>query len=116
MTTTVLNTELSKVENKTPDNSKYITTQLFNKLTSEHSATRLKQANLVNKADFDNKVINFNRRITSNNYFRGLNVPEGDVECESFTFTSIDSLLVYKNKYYLQVYLDNCSDIYKKNI
>ena len=30
--------------------------------------------------------------------FRGLNVPEDDIECESFTVTSIDSLIVYKNK------------------
>ena len=36
--------------------------------------------------------------------FRGLNVPEDDKQCESFTVISI----VYKNKYYLQVYLDNC--------
>ena len=35
---------------------------------------------------------------------RGLNVPEYDIECESFTVISIDSLPVYKNKYYLQVY------------
>ena len=40
--------------------------------------------------------------------FRGLNVPEDDIECESFTVISIDSLLVY-NKKYLQVYLDNCA-------
>ena len=40
--------------------------------------------------------------------FRGLNVPEDDRECESFTVISIDSLLVYAYKYYLQVYLDNC--------
>ena len=38
--------------------------------------------------------------------FHGLNVSEG-VECKSFTIISIDSLCVYKNKYYLQVYLDN---------
>ena len=31
--------------------------------------------------------------------FRGLNVPEDDIKCESFTVISIDSLLVYKNKY-----------------
>ena len=31
------------------------------------------------------------------------------MECESFTVISIDSLLVYKQKYYLQVYLDNCA-------
>ena len=40
---------------------------------------------------------------------RGLNVPEDDIECESFTVISIDSLLVYENKYYSQVYLDNCA-------
>ena len=43
------------------------------------------------------------------NNFCGLNVPEDDVEYESFTVISIDSLLVYKNKYYLQAYLDNCA-------
>ena len=34
-------------------------------------------------------------------------MPEDDIECESSTVISIDSLLVYENKYYLQVYLDN---------
>ena len=38
------------------------------------------------------------------------NFLEDDIECESFTVISIDSLLVYDNKYYLQVYLDNCVD------
>ena len=32
---------------------------------------------------------------------------EDFIECESFTVISTDSLLVYENKYYLQVYLDN---------
>ena len=41
--------------------------------------------------------------------FRGLNVPEDCVECESFTFISIGSLLVYENKCYLQLYLGNCA-------
>ena len=31
---------------------------------------------------------------------------EDDIEYEPFTVISIDSLLVYENKYYLQVYLD----------
>ena len=39
--------------------------------------------------------------------FRGLNVPEDDMEWEFFTVISIDSLLVYEKKYYLQVYLDD---------
>ena len=40
--------------------------------------------------------------------FWGLNLSEDGVECESFTVISIDTLLIYKNKYYLQVYLNNC--------
>ena len=35
------------------------------------------------------------------NNFRDLNVPVDDIECESVTCISIDSLLVYDNKYYL---------------
>ena len=31
--------------------------------------------------------------------FRVLNELENNIECESFTVTSIDSLLVYENKY-----------------
>ena len=38
-----------------------------------------------------------------------LNLSEYGVECESFTIIFIDSLLVYGNKYYVQVYLDNCA-------
>ena len=34
---------------------------------------------------------------------------EGDIECKLFTVISTDSLVVYKNKYYLQLYLDNCA-------
>ena len=66
MTTTVLNTKINKVENKIPDSYKYITTQEFNKLMAKHFAARSKQADLVNKTNFDNKLINFNRQITSN--------------------------------------------------
>ena len=66
VTTNVLKTKISEVGNKSTDNSKYITTQEFNKLTVEHFAARLRQANLVNKNDFDNTLISFNKRITSN--------------------------------------------------
>ena len=34
---------------------------------------------------------------------------EGNIKSKSFTVIFIDSLLVYENKYYLQVYLDNCA-------
>ena len=36
-------------------------------------------------------------------------MPEDDTECESFIVISIDSLLIYDEKYYLQVFLDNCA-------
>ena len=65
-TTTVLNTKISEVENKISDHVKYITIPEFNKLTTENFAGRLKQANLVNKTDFHNKLISFNSKITSN--------------------------------------------------
>ena len=68
VTKTVLNAKISENDNEIqiPDNSKYISTQEFKKLTAKHFAARLKQANLVNKTDFDNKLTNFNKRITSN--------------------------------------------------
>ena len=34
-------------------------------------------------------------------------MPEDDIEYELFKIISTDSFLVYVNKYYLQVYLDN---------
>ena len=42
--------------------------------------------------------------------FCDVNVSKDDIECESCTVISINSLLFYENKYYLQVYLDNCAN------
>ena len=53
------------------------------------------------------KIRNYGDEVCTN--FRGLNVAEDDIESESFTFISIDSLLAFENKNYLQVYLDNCA-------
>ena len=78
--TTVLNTKISEVENKildasslvtitalkVPGHAKYIASQEFDKLTAENFAARLKQGNLVSKTNFDNKLISFNRKMTSN--------------------------------------------------
>ena len=47
--------------------------------------------------------------------FRSLNVPEDDIERESFRDISTDFLSVYKNEYYPQVYLDNCAYEITKN-
>ena len=35
---------------------------------------------------------------------------EDHIGCKDFTIISINSLIVSKNKYYLQVYLRNCAD------
>ena len=43
------------------------------------------------------KIRTYGDKIYTN--FCDLNVPEDDIECESFTVISIDSLLVYKNKF-----------------
>ena len=53
------------------------------------------------------KIRTFGDKVYTN--FRGLDVLEDDIKCESFTVISIDSLLVYNKKYYFQVYLDNCA-------
>ena len=71
------NTKINEIEKKITDHNhdKYITTPEFNKFTAETFAARLKQANLasksdifnfVNKTDFDNKLLSFNKRINSN--------------------------------------------------
>ena len=57
MTTSVLNTNISEIENKMPDNSKNNTTQEFDKLETENLAARLKQADLVNKIGFDKPIL-----------------------------------------------------------
>ena len=56
MTTNVLNTKIGEAENKIPDHDRYVTTPEFNKLTAESFAARLKQAAVVDKTDFDNKL------------------------------------------------------------
>ena len=64
--TTVDNTKIIDLENKTFDHAKYITTQEYKKLRAGNIVARLKQANLVDKTDVDNKLISINRKITSN--------------------------------------------------
>ena len=58
--------------NKIPDNSKYITTKEYNKLMAESFTVRLRQVDLVSKADFDNKLTSFNKRnyLKQNKKFR----------------------------------------------
>ena len=89
MTTTALNTKISglvrktdcyvkinEIENNMLDHKhdKYIAPREFHKLTADNSAPRLKQANLaikpdidnfVEKTDFDDKLKNLNKNVTS---------------------------------------------------
>ena len=53
------------------------------------------------------KIRTFGDKFYTN--FCGLNVPRDDIESELFIVVTVDSLLVYDKKCYLQVYLDNCS-------
>ena len=61
-----MNTKISEVEKKIPHNFKYIITQEFIMLTTKKFAARLKQADFLNKGNFDNTLTRFNKRITSN--------------------------------------------------
>ena len=74
------NTKINKIEKKITDHNhdeydKYITTEEFYKLTSKNLDARLAQANLtrkndiadfVKKTDFDDKLKNLNKKVTSN--------------------------------------------------
>ena len=55
------------------------------------------------------KIRTYGDKIYTN--VRGVNVTEDDIEWESFTIISINSLLAYDKKYYIQACLDNC--VYK---
>ena len=55
------NTKINEIDN----HDKYINTLEFNKLKSKNFAARLKQANFVNKADFDDKLKNSNKKNNS---------------------------------------------------
>ena len=49
----------------------------------------------------DDRYIKIKRRTYEDKaytIFRGLNMSENDIECKSFTFISIDSLLINKRK------------------
>ena len=72
------NTNISEIENKITadhDHGKYVTTQEFNKLTSENFTATLAQSNLASKSDianfikntdFDDELKTLNKNVTSN--------------------------------------------------
>ena len=62
------NTKVTDIENKLNNHNqdKFIDTQEFNKLAADVFNARIAQANLITKTDFDAKLLNLNRKITSN--------------------------------------------------
>ena len=62
------NTKIIDIENKlnNHDHDKYINTSEFNKLAVDVFNARIAQANLITKADFDDKLSSLNRKITKN--------------------------------------------------
>ena len=83
------------------------------KLLEKYKATQTKIEDLKKKKTvYSNRYIIIKIRIYGDKVytnFRDFGVPEDGIECESFIVTSINSLLVYDNKYYLQVYIGNCA-------
>ena len=74
-TTATTTTALTTVENKIPEDSKYITPPELHKLTSQSFASKIAQANLASKndianfvknTDFDGKLKKLNKQIISN--------------------------------------------------
>ena len=104
-----------KVEDKT---NKLMSFRIDEKLSEEYKAIWTKIKDLINirKTRYrKTKIRAYGDNVYTN--FHGLNAPEYDQECESFTVIFIDSLFVYQNKYYLQVYLKNCAyKIVKKQV
>ena len=63
------NTKVTEIENKlnNRNHDKYIGTQEFNKLAADGFNARIGQAKLIAKTDFDGKLSNLKRKITSIN-------------------------------------------------
>ena len=102
VSTTVLNTKISWVENKIPNHDKYITTPEYDKLAAENFTARIKQTNLLTKTDFDKKLTSFNRKITSNKTkyleaYKKLNSPtRNDYNLNTFVYLPTRDMLELK--------------------
>ena len=60
---------------------------------------------------YKNNIRKYDSKVHAN--FCGLDMPRDGKECESFKVISIYSLLLYHNKYYLQMNLNNYKITYK---
>ena len=62
------NTKVTEIEKKLTEHNhdKYIDTSEFNKLATNIFNARIAQTNVISKADFDSKLSNLNRKISTN--------------------------------------------------
>ena len=67
---TEYNTKVTETENKLTNHNhdKYITIPEFNKLAADVLNTRITQANLITKTEFDSKLSNLSRKINQSIY------------------------------------------------
>ena len=104
---------IGEAENEIPEHAEYITTKKFNKVPVENFTARSTQAGLVNKTDFDNKLISSKRKITSNKtkqleVLKKLNSPKTEdynVFLSKRYFTSNDG---FQNAFVYQPTVDTC--------
>ena len=61
--------------------------------------TELNALPVYDNRHIETKIRPYGGKVYTN--FRGLNVPEDDIECKSFSVLPIDSLFAYGSKYYL---------------
>ena len=71
----------------------------------------LKKIELNDLPVYDDRYIKTKKTYGDKVYtnFRGLSLSKDDIEYESLTVISIESLLVYENKYFWQIDLDKCA-------
>ena len=62
------NTKITDIENalNNHNHDKHVATSEFNTLAANNSNTRLAQANIITKTDFDGKLSSVNRKTTAN--------------------------------------------------
>ena len=96
-------TKVNEIERKIIDHNhdKYTTTTTeFHKLTSENFAARLKQANLVNKTDFDNQLKNLNKKllqINQNMHLLKMNLKITDILTQVLLLVKITLIIMGHN-------------------
>ena len=101
-------TKICETENKIiTDHDKYITTQEFNKLTA-NLASKSDIANFVKKADFDDKLQNLNKIVTSNkNELNELSEKVKAISTKGLTKDLINKFSVLNEKYFSSAIFQN---------